>query len=310
MRIALVGYYDTGNLGDDIQGQVAARALEGAGHSVKWFSIGLIRDGWADFLDDQNMEQVNDYDAVVFGGGLLFQEYVPEFWYQVRRITKPLCLLNVGLEYEVRPPHPAQVEFANRAIHLSFRRQGYIGMPDAILGADLAFVLYGNTQDNGDVLAICVNSSKPTIEAIRPLVERFRKVRFVVMDNHPGRRSGMDACKEVSDALCGIEAIVPQTMTEATEALAEVGAVITSRRHPAIIAALCGIRPVMLADHPRLFDVHCSFWGCKWSPALETVADRISYAMEHPVTHAEIQPLRKRAQAAINDCLAKLGEIQ
>ena len=311
MRVALIGYYDTGNLGDEIQRQVTQNALECSGHEVKVYTIGDSLNNTPFIESPESILQLNEEcDAVVFGGCLLIQIHQGLVWSNIHLLEKPYYILCSGSEFEGEPTKEYK-DFIDRASAVFWRHS--CAYREDCVAADLAYALPHQEVElcSDDTIVISAGMLNSNFEELIQVAKKFDRVIYFATDYNAMRRGTCDLniWQRLVDKIDGLELVAPRSIPSAIKVMQQAGSILTSRRYPALIAALSGIRPVIYPGNPRIQDVHDTFWGPEMPETADEMLLALATAQDHPIEFMELEPIRNRVQLTIGKCIQMMEYI-
>lgn len=89
MDIAVIGWYNRQNVGDERILQCLERFFSGHKHSIRSFNIGDAK---------KNIDRINSYDYVLLGGGGLITRRFNKYYTLFDKIRRPLGCVGIGVE--------------------------------------------------------------------------------------------------------------------------------------------------------------------------------------------------------------------
>jgi hypothetical protein len=256
MRIALCGHYGAYNLGDEAQRQVIREALVSWGHEVTEYGITGPAEGIRLLQGNESAMELEGYDAVVFGGGMVFLTQPSPIWFErhFRELSTPVHYFCVGTETLSADAIDLYKHPLERAASIVWRSTVHESSPDlpgTSDGVDLAYGLPSvEPKDPEPLLVVISGVGCPWLTHLPEVATNLGVgLAFMPLCTHA---NGSDLMALAEIPARSVEVLLPLSHRSPLLMLSTAKYVLTSRRHGAIFAALAGVMPVIVGEHPRL----------------------------------------------------------
>lgn len=261
MRIALVGHYGSGNIGDEAQRQVIESALISWGHEVSVYGITTPVD--ADVrpvVCPWDVNSIASHDAVVVGGGMVLLNQPSPIWFinEWRTIEKPVFYFCIGAESlsdEAKEVYEDPLVRARMVMWRGHLSAECLPVDGQCFGTDLAYGLPATPSEGGEDICICSGVDSEWVRRLCKDVLPGQPIRFISLHNNHGSSPDYLLAESLAEEGIELTVDVPKTPLEAIEAMKSAKVVITGRRHGAVFAVLAGVKPIIIESHNRLKEI-------------------------------------------------------
>ena len=267
MRIALIGHYKSGNLGDEVQREVMENFLASKGAEVTVCGIDENTDA-ARVMTSSEIGGLRSFDAIVFGGCLAVQNNPSPIWFDewFRSAEIPMLFCCIGAERPKQSVIGVHEEVLRRAKLVIWRDRhsanSYLECGGSVVGADLAYVfgdLPGEEQlcTNGQMIIMGGPDAEwlemiPVLYDAQVEIGRVDRLKFIVLASEPRECSDYVSVDRLMEICPDIEIVRPTSPYEAIEEIRGSSVVISSRRHGVLFSRLAGVEPIVIGYHTRL----------------------------------------------------------